>query len=45
VNRAEEPHDSRRPLLERVFGDGASVWSDGVWPPHTNARAAALDTG
>jgi len=32
-------------LLERVFGDGASGWSDGVMPPHTNARAAAFDTG
>jgi len=32
-------------LLERVFGDGASGWSDGLKPPHTNARAAAFDTG
>ena len=28
VNRAEESHDSRRPLLERAFGDGASVGSE-----------------
>jgi hypothetical protein len=44
VNRAEEPHDSRRALLERVLGDGASGWSERALPPHTCARAAAFDT-
>jgi len=44
VNRAEEPHDSRRALLERARGDGASGWSESAVPPRACARAAASDT-
>ena len=44
VNRAEEPHDSRRALLERARCDGASGWSESAVPPRACVRAAASDT-
>ena len=44
VNRAEDPHDSRRTLLERARCDGVSEATESAVPPRTCVRAAALDT-